>query len=339
MVNYKLQILIKMKTIKILSITIAATFFITSCNLDNLAPIVDVKLPEHKVGIVASGYVENLVPFAFSVSKSQATLQKNADFRVTNPTIQFFENGVLQPGLLQVTDTFSSNNYYAYPTVKGKAGNRYELSVAANGLPTCILKDTMPAEINFSLSKTGKIYYKPSTYNKNVTDTFVEVSIKWQDEGSTKNYYRIMLGSTDTSGLSAVYISYYQEYYSKRPILSKDIVFSDALEQDPLDPNSGETIYPYNSYFTDATFNGKQKEVLISVPVGNFLSDDDYTTLYVKLQHLSRATYLHATSTKKVIESGDIGIFSQPAILYSNAANGYGVLGCCNTSAKSIQLK
>ncbi len=320
-------------------LVLATLITCSNCTEDNFAPVVNVDLPPHVVGITATGYVQNLLPFSINVSKSQPININQQDFNVQNPIIKFTENGVIKNGWQKVPFIDNpADSFYTLPGFVPTPGNIYELQVSANGLPTSTSIDTMPLLVNITVSKTGKTKYYVDKDNTGVQDTLTEVKISWQDDGSVKDYYRLIFSDNDTIGLGA---DYQFINNNKRSIFSNDLIFNLDNNADAiLDPTADNAINAEENYFTDEDFNGKNKEVLIWVPTGNILNNEqEYSTFVVKLQHLSNSCYRHATSIKKYIENDGGSIFSQPVIVYKNAINGYGTLGCNTVSIKDIKLK
>jgi Domain of unknown function (DUF4249) len=308
---------------------------LSACNPDTFAPVVEVKLPAGPKALVPNMYLEQGIPATMFIGQTQEVLNNKPNFFVDNATIELYENGVLKTGWQKL------NQIYILPNFISTPGNIYKTKITVAGFPVAEAIDTMPNPIQFTVVKTGKYRYAdyaefdgPFGQNTPYADTLTEVKMSFTDDGTSQDYYRIIIMDNDSTGKSITPSNGNgsNEYRNIRCI--------DAVYQANTDPFGGsdEDIRLERSFFTDFTFNGKQKEISFYVPIGlNNPNRKGYDKAYFYLQHISKNAYLHANSLLKVDEED--GIFSQPSLIFSNYKNGFGILGSQSTKVIGIQVK
>ncbi len=322
----------------------AITTVLFACNPDTFAPVVDVKMPDGEKALVPNMYLQTGIPISMYVGQTQAVLATNKNFKLDNATIELFEDGNLINGWLK-GNIIDSPIYYI-PNIKPKPGSVYTTKVSSMGFLTAEATDTMPSKLNFTVTKTSNLKYFQATdpFNGSLgfKDTLQEIKITWQDNGNASDFYRIVVMDNDSNG-EYIYSAPWKQFTFKREIHSIDAIFQDS--GDPIGAigsgSSADVVRPNEKYFTDITFNGKQKEVSLYLPIGreeNWQSQDlGFEKAYISLQHLSRAAYLHVTSVMQY--NPNTGLFAQPTLVYSNYKNGFGILGCQSTNMQSVQVR
>jgi Domain of unknown function (DUF4249) len=308
---------------------------LTACNPDTFAPVVEVKLPAGPKALVPNMYLEQGIGASMFIGQTQEVLNNNPNFFVNNATIELYENGVLKTGWQKV------NNIYVLPNFTPTPGNVYTTKITAAGFPVAEAIDTMPNPIQFTVVKTGKIKYAefiefdgPFGQNTPYADTLVEIKMSFTDDGYSQDFYRIIVMDNDSTGKS-ITPSSGNGFNDYRSIKCLDAIYQN---NSALFGGGDEDISLDRSFFTDFTFNGKQKEISFYVPIGlNNPNRKGYNKAYFYLQHISKNAYLHATSLLNV--DSEEGIFSQPSLVYSNYKNGFGILGSQSTKVIGIQVK
>jgi Domain of unknown function (DUF4249) len=338
-----------MKIVKYITTGITLVLLIgicNSCNLKDYTPIVDIDIPSEAPSLVANMYLEDGIPASMFVGKTQDVLANNKNFIVNNAQINLYENEVLQSGWVKNSMAIDST-YYILPNFTPTPGNIYRTQVSASGLPTTQAADTMPLPINFTIAKTGviKLFNDKNgggPFGGNgFADTLVEVKLTFTDDANAKNYYRILISDNDSSGLS-IYQPNVNGNNLKHAIQSTDIVYQSASKNSGgIEDGDGNKVELTKGFFTDYTFNGKQKDIVFYVPIGrvpNYLNmDETYNKAYFFVQHLSRSAYLHASSVANY--NNRDGLFSQPSLIFTNYKNGFGILGCNTTRMQGIVVR
>ena len=102
-------------------------------------------------------------------------------------------------------------------------------------------------------------------------------------------------------------------------------------------PFEGYTFIGNKVIFTDALFDGKEKNISIDVESKGYrYSDCD--TVNIQFSTFSDDTYTYYNSLGDHVDKGEIGIFGGEVIpVFSNVENGLGVL--ISVNAQNIQLK
>lgn len=162
----------------------------------------------------------------------------------------------------------------------------------------------------------------------------IKIRIKFQDNASEQNYYRLNVFSGQGYNNKNYNTNYYSNYYW---INYDDIVFGNSSDQGSfIDVTSGSY---GNNYFTDELINGKEYSLSINTtvmkydylpgktPRGDIESNSELT---IDLQHLSKSYYLYQ-KTKNASMSSD-PILSEPVQIFSNVNGGMGILGTYTSS-------
>jgi hypothetical protein len=335
-----------MNTKIITTLSLACSLFFASCDPESYSPVVTIDAPTEAPSLVPNMYLENQFNATMFVGKTQDVLAVNKNYSVANATIELYENEVLKSGWIK--STAADTPYYRLPEFKPTPGNIYRTNVTAPNLPAAQAIDTMPLPIQFTVSKTGKTILFDDKENQGpfggqgFLDTLVEVKLTFTDNANKKDYYRIIVDENETNCASINEIKQ-TNFIRKHPIHSNDIIYKDAVSGGPDNIGGGaaDIIDLRNGFFTDVTFNGKQKEIIFYVPIGkvpDFMNNDlGYDKAYFAIQHLSRSAYLHASSVANYNDQD--GAFSQPSLVFSNYKNGFGILGCNTATVQSIQVR
>ncbi len=327
------------------SFGILASLALAGCTTEYFTPILDISVANEPISIVANCYLQNNMTGTMTIGKSAPPLSNNSDYKVSDATISFLEDGV-DKGTWQKTMNAAQEELYYLPNFTPKPGKVYKATVSSPNLPTSIAIDTMPEEVPFTIVKTGK--YKlikleerggPGGGGNAQIDSTVEVKITFADNASTKDYYRLLILDDVKNAYQITGNPREQLNPEKGRVHTTDPVYTS--KQGGIF-GGGNQIDPSENYFTDITFNGKQKEITIYIPVGDSSGwttlNYGYQTAYISLQHLSRAAYLHVQSVLNLDQRGP-QIFTQPTLVYSNYKNGFGILGCATSKVDSVDLR
>jgi Domain of unknown function (DUF4249) len=328
-------------SIKLNSIIIAFfSILFIGCNPDNLAPVVQIELPPSPKLLVPNMYMQYGIGTSMFVGQTQEVLSQNPNYFVDNASIELYQNGVLVNQVWQ-----KQNQVYTLPNFTPTPGNVYATKIKVDGFPIAEAIDTMPNLMNFTITKTGKVKYyedKGSDFNnpQSYQDTLIQVLFTFEDDGNTKDFYRILLLDNDSTG-HHISPNVYSQQSQRSEVHCIDPVFQSS--GNPLGDfgnTADDIVFLADNYFTDNSFNGTKKTITFYIPVGygNYATGKPgFDKGYFYLQHLSRSAYLHVNALKNYEDQG--GFFSQPSLIFTNYKNGLGILGCQSTRMQELQIK
>ncbi len=98
-----------------------------------------------------------------------------------------------------------------------------------------------------------------------------------------------------------------------------------------------EFINPY-TVFGDNNFNGEEKKINNEFYKNSFSDNTPLDSIQVVLYSISEDTYLHLSSIKDYEISRGDPWFEQPAVIYSNILNGYGIFGSFATDTVTVVI-
>lgn len=274
-------------------------------------------------GAIAVISCEKYIEFEDEVKQPKIVLNALFDtdsvFQVhLSRSLSVVDNGILseiQDGQVTVSDangnlietfTHVGNGFY-HGNIKPQLNTAYEVKAAANGFTAVSANDAMPSQVIITSVDT-------LSYLSSQRDSLLSLSIKFQDNGSYKNYYKLQVNSVQQNGGFL--------YYSEMYIYSDDL--SAGLQQD----ESVDELL-----FTDELFNGNEKT--LKVAIFNTKSYDDY--LEVNLYAISESYYLYAKSYQGY-QNSQGNPFAQPVLIYGNITNGFGIFGNQNVTTKKVDF-
>lgn len=142
------------------------------------------------------------------------------------------------------------------------------------------------------------------------------VDVYFNDPPETKNYYRI---------ISKISVERAMQNH-ELAVLTDDPLFS--FNPEPFSPTGKQFSRPV--LFSDDGLNGNPVKVRCKMPRVVYDMRLKHT-LKIELQSLSREYYLHKTS-EELQHATDGDPFAQPAPVYSNVKNGFGIFAAASSS-------
>ena len=297
------------KTIHILS---ALTLSLASCET-----IVDVELPEEPSKLVVNSYFSPDSTWEVSISASKPILNDdplpmifNATVHVTGDDGSSYE---LQPSL-------GEPGYYTSPDLP-KVNTGYRVSVSAPGYEAVSATGSAPPAVEIIRVDTSS----------NTLNGFreLELDIVFRDPSGVQNFYRIDL------------------YYWLR-IPSQEGDTQEVLQRIPFFFANEEVFAggETSNIFEDTPFDGREYTLSLNIESGEFgylafLADSLPFTgpvhLITELRSLSRDYFLYETTLDRYLfSSGDP--FSQPAQVFNNVNEGYGIFAGFSAHRDSMRL-
>ncbi|MBL7726380.1 MAG: DUF4249 domain-containing protein [Dinghuibacter sp.] len=312
------------KTIIVISISAAALF--AGCERT-----LDIDVPEHQPRLVLGMLQETGTPLRAQVSRSKGILaprnpgNPNNGYQVSNALVLVYENNV-------VTDTLKYNaTELSYTTRTNKVflpGVQYRVTAAASGFNT--VESTVKAPLPVPINSISRVRNARSNSLGEVLD---DILVNFTDPGSEKNYYMVSIQTPYFSGGAAV------SYYQVNCIYSNDVDI-DRLDASG-DPFGSDNCLTDEVLLNDNNFNGRAKQLRLSVP-GFYIDEVVNTTNgrvyrpFIELMHITESQYRYLKS-RQVYNNAADNPFAEPALVYTNITNGYGVLGIQTTVRDSIR--
>lgn len=209
-------------------------------------------------------------------------------YLLMDATAKLYENNTLIGNLTYI------NGYYTM-NYKPKQGKAYRVEVNRNGFNPAV------AEVNVPASIVASSKFVDSVGVDNLGFPFGQLTIKFNDDGNTRNYYELL-------------VRYYDDgikQWFPLDFKSNDILF---LNNEKLD-NGGYV-------FSDVSFNGQQKTILTSIESNTATGTPKFE---ISIKTFSEDYYNYL---KQLRDYNSSSFFEpDPVILYSNVKNGLGMVG------------
>ena len=235
---------------------------------------------------------------------------------ITNATAILYRDGV-------PTDTMKNSGGFGYTCATiMEAGKKYTIKVSAPNLPP--VEASCVAPVNVPIIKMERTPNARRNADGGYEDAIV---LTFDDPATPGDCYIIeVLPPQDTTGYSQYRFCVFA------PDASVETPGGDIADAETCLDNDG-------IFLRDALFNGKRKELKIYVNSGNISSQYfGIDTLYssVKLIHVPEA-YLRYKQTRKIANNSDGNPFAEPANVFTNVNEGYGIFSVISTSDAVIR--
>ncbi|TWF45376.1 uncharacterized protein DUF4249 [Chitinophaga polysaccharea] len=211
---------------------------------------------------------------------------------VSGASVQLLEDGV--PLASPEVQTIKGMSYYVSGS-KAVLGKRYEVRVAVPGMQAVTAMDTLPAAPLASAAA--------AQINSN------RIRFTLKDCPTANNYYRIRIYISNPDGSDGSFAQF-----------RLDPAFNNNLVDFFAQGASSSLI------MSDERFNGK--EVNFVLQTNNPIAATTQITLEVSALTYNTYQYLNTLTTQ--LRSGE-AVISQPVRVFTNVANGYGIVGGINT--------
>ncbi|MFI5172633.1 MAG: DUF4249 domain-containing protein [Chitinophagales bacterium] len=312
-----------------MKITIAIIFvsIIISCEK---VVYFDVKTQEGRLVVNSFIQPDSLVDLTVSLSTDPLAVGFE-NVRVNDATIGIFKNDVFLGNF-----NFSYDGNYSFPAnlINATPDDNFKIEASAPGRATVIAETSIPSAIIIEEAK--------------ITDT-IFVNIQYSAFDSLGNYYvidtvvphyQVQITFTDPEGddfysLKINYEDFYSSTYTcfttDDPVFTAgDYDFGNGTDEE------GTVTLCDEVYFTDITFDGKQKTLTVSLlelPT-EFITDPKFV---FRLNHLSEEYYKYIASSSLQSSTGE-NPFGEPVIVFSNIANGFGIFAGLTSAFAEVEL-
>ena len=192
------------------------------------------------------------------------------------------------------------------------SGNTYRIDASGGGLSSVNALTTIPIAVVPLITS-----YNPDSYVDNNGSKIGELKFTIPDPASENNYYQLRLNIID-SGFQVSSIS----FNSNDPALNVD------ASSDSYGGFSGVS----ETSFDDHLFNGIQRSFTVNLQGFNL---SPTFGLEVQLISLDRSAYLYDQSLK-LQQSTEGNPFAEPAPVFNNIENGYGIFGSVAVARDTI---
>ncbi len=283
-----------MQNIKVIVLLICITALLTACKDDFFDQVVDVDIPEHTPALAVTCNLSNQDSILLAyVTSSIGVLEQENPETITDAKVELFKNGELFHTL-----PYIDQGFYGWE-IEGLLGNEndtYELRVEKEDFESVNSIQRMPDQIDIisaSFEKDGTIDPEGERVD--------ELVIKFKDQKDVANYYKVEVYFEFT----IEDITYRQDYYFD--------------SNDPAVNFTNDGIY-----LPDIIFDGNTYELRLyayDLFVDEFWENP---ALIVNLVHLSSDKYFRETSIR-AYENSEDNPFAEPAVIFSNIENGYGI--------------
>ncbi|MBC7426276.1 MAG: DUF4249 domain-containing protein [Bacteroidia bacterium] len=258
---------------------------LVSCEKD-----ITVDLPVYSEKLVVNCAFNNSSPIILDVSHSIDILSGNRNFFVNDANVKLYENGVLLQTVPYVLGKYES-------TIIAIPGRTYKVVVNRGDYPEATGESTIPLFTGGLQSS-----YKDSVSTDSSGFPVGEITVRFADDGSTRNYYKIFLQSYDNTTM---------QFKEMIPV-SNDPLLVDGS----ADNSQGGVI------ISDLTFNGKTREFKFRTEFGSALGTPKYI---ITLELISKEYYDYLTDIKNFQPNTGGIISSEPVLVNSNIKNGLGI--------------
>lgn len=263
---------------------------------------IDISAVTLKSRLVVNALVNDQDKISISVSQSTTIQDSVKPAPISNATVVITDGNGSKTNCVYnlLNDKYECN-------IVAKSGEYFAVTVSAPGFAQAFAELRIPGK-----SSINKTVWKDSTGFDSSGYPLGRLSVKINDNGGEKNYYRINLFYYKT-GLG--------EWVVMKPAL-EDAEF----ENQALKTEDGGII------FKDNTFNGKQRTV-------NFITQFGFSSQSPKfmavVENLSEPYYNYFKSLDDY--KNNSGIFNEPIPVFSNIRNGLGIFAGSSIQRDTIQ--
>lgn len=260
---------------------------------------------------VINSFFNPKLPVYVSVSTSKSILDTLGNAFVSDASVYLFKDGVYLDSMVYV-DTMKVyiTKSLLYPIV----GSTYSVNVKIPGFPDASAESGLPGTVGISYVTLDTAFDAARNY-----DTY-RLRIGMNDDASVKNFYQLSVirSRLDTTGNWS---------YAYRCFTSDDPVFTSFYKQTCR-----------GAVFTDELFNGSFRELYINTGTRVRTADKDSLIFAVELRNTSYPYYEYNRTLSNFLNTKS-DIFAQPAPVYTNVQNGFGIFGGFSNDYDSVWVK
>lgn len=279
---------------KYISFSLLFAVLLTGCKDDFFDQVVDVDVPEHTPALAITSEISNTDTILWAyVSNSVGILVQDNPAPITDAKVELYKNGNLLEALPHVEQGFYG---WQIPEPLSNDGAEYELRVSKDGFESVSAVQEMPPQVDL-ISAT---YEKEGTVDLEGYRVD-EYKIKFQDERSTENYYKVEVTVRRTYDDGAQY---------------ENNIYTESFDPSVYTIDGG-------LYMSDAVFDGDETEVSFYSYENIYTENpDEEVELSIRLVHITKEHYFRKVSLYNYDPENP---FAEPTVVFSNVENGHGI--------------
>ncbi|MCB0652990.1 MAG: DUF4249 domain-containing protein [Saprospiraceae bacterium] len=269
---------------------------LTACDEDTFSQVVEVEIPEHRSAVVLNGFWFSQDSLLDMLVSNSLSILDNSDFTVPQDAdVKLYKNGNLLGNLTLNQEIFK----YQMPLNEslGAEGATYKIEAVFGDLEPVSVEQTMPGLVEIKEAK-----YQPEGTFDPTGEKVDEFSITFNDPPGEENYY-LFRAST---------IEQYEDWNGDT-ITYRNYIYLDS--NDPIAEYSEKGLI-----FSDKAFNGNE----YTIKGWNYSWWEQVEKFEMELVSISKDGYLYLRSLENY-NNAEGNPFAQPATVYSNIQNGYGI--------------
>jgi hypothetical protein len=317
-----------MKRLKYLLIAMITGFMFTSCEKD-----FNISLPDSGKKIVVNSLFDNTDVISVTVTRSLNPDGTDRVEELKTAKVSLYKDGnfVEQMTYAQSEEDTLLGRFYA--TIVPVSGVNYKVEAEYTGMEKVTTQSIMPPLVELQVDTLHwMVWNEPQDTINSVRFRF---ELNFKDPSAENNKYMLQIAAPI---LKIDTIAHTSEFYGWQ--------YAQILTPDLAD---AQTYLDNAVLFTDEQFNGTQKTVSGTATISSYPHVDirpvdisagfyshypyvvDKTSLHFELISLSDDAYLYYKSVIAKIES-ESDFYAQPAVIYSNVKNVFGIFGAKNVS-------
>jgi hypothetical protein len=287
-------------------IVLAWTSFCLSACLKDISG----EIPNDQPKVTVNGFFNPKIPFLLTISKSKGILESPVGHYLPDAVGYIYENNVLVDSVKAMPGI---NYHFSQQSLIPQIGKNYRIELYIPGFDSISAGSILPNTASIQSIQLDTIFYASSGQN------VYALRVKFNDYPSFGDYYHLMVYRNRLSESGT---------WNTEPVcyLSDDLVF-DAISKETC---SG-------GFFSDASFNGAEKEILINTKRRLNHKLNDSVQFLVELRHCSPEYYQYNKSLA-IFKNGQGDIFSQPGPIIGNVKNGYGIFAGYTGIVDTVKL-
>jgi hypothetical protein len=282
---------------------------------------INLKVPHtaSKLSVNGLQMVGDTIAVKVSITASIAERKKHPDLVVRTAVVKLYVDGTYKQDMSYdgITQAYRS-------AVVAEAGKRYMIKVSAANYPEVTAEAVAMAAVPIS-----SISHAANARRSQEGNTQDEIVLSFDDPAAANDYYIIRVNNVDSITLQG-------KPYGGFCVNTIDASI-ETVTNDNIDINT--CVQSDNIFMRDELFNGRQKQLKLYGDSHFFLpfpymGDTLYPT--VQLFRVSEA-YFRYVKSHIVANDANGDPFSEPANVYSNVTNGYGVFAIVGLDVKEIR--
>lgn len=293
-------------------------FFIVCIVLASCEVVVDVDVPvkDPSITVYANLNPDSLVKV--QLTESQHVLSESEFRFIESAQVTLYRDGEVAETLNEIFPGIYEGTSVAQP------GANYRLEINKNGFRSVNSEVVVP-DLKASIDDVNYVHLNKGEFALGEFQFTVEIT-----DGEGPNYYELSL-------LGPSYNWQYDPETGERQITDTTLVHYWIESEDPIFTEQ----YYWNPglLFNDSFIEGKKARLKFTTYVNTFFdSSEQSVELVIVLRELSESMYNHeVTAMLQANAEGDP--FAEPAPVYGNIQNGFGVFGAYNQVTKTVIIE